>query len=720
MDKDEKQEASLTWRVTPDMMCILDSQGCFVAVNPAWQQTLGWSREEMVGKPYLGFLHPDDVAPSMVAFEQVTSGHPVLRFENRYRTRDGDHRWFSWVAVPEDGRYCCTVRDVTDGKRHVETIAEQRAEAELREQFLAVLSHDLRNPLAAVGSGMHLLLRAGQDAGSSEIIRQMQSSVSRMSELIDNLMEFARVRLGSGIGLERTTTTTLARDLGRVIEEIKLAASEAAFEVNLDLGEPVTCDVPRICQLVSNLLANAVMHGQPSEPIQVDAHTREGRLTIAIANRGTPIAEEARTRLFQPFFRGQVRASQQGLGLGLYIAAEIARAHGGSLDAASTERETRFTLDIPLRGRTPCQSGCAASKGLRNGPSCCMLDPAPGKRGRVDGQAYPVPQRPPQIEPRRSRPDLRRPRQPLHGASGKSEFVGEQPVGAQPDRLRHAARDLQPLDRRTSFREHLPRHHDVVELLHAAGPAPEPGDVEREIAHQARIVGLQQEQEPRIEGGNLPTLHDGAVPRRVAHRAPIDEPGIDAPAVGVEPDPVAAAKASRAAAPAAVEPGVRGGAGNDRPLHAQGMGHAGLLFPLGSPAKRRKERGPERARRGRDEREADRKQPERQPQGPARSAMPNRSRIVAPTDSCVKTGGVAGASPHDRGTAETGAYLGKGTRLLSRAGACVAEGTGTGKDAADLAGFALQRFVAPRVLSVHAHRGPDGPQQAPYGWFPRN
>ena len=111
---DESHVASQTWRLTPDPLCILDRQGCFAAVNPAWKATLGWSETEMIGVPYLSFLHPDDVGRSMAAFEEVKSGKPVFRFENRYRARDGSFRWFSWVAVPEGDFFYCTVRDVTD------------------------------------------------------------------------------------------------------------------------------------------------------------------------------------------------------------------------------------------------------------------------------------------------------------------------------------------------------------------------------------------------------------------------------------------------------------------------------------------------------------------------------------------------------------------------------------------------------------------------------
>ena len=110
---------------------------------------------------------------------------------------------------------------------------------------------------------------------------------------------------------------------------------------------PVNCDPKRIAQVASNLIANALKHGAPNRPVRVRAFTDEYGLELVVANEGDPIDPVVMRQLFQPFFRGNGRSSSQGLGLGLYIASEIARAHGGNLDVASSRDETRFTLRIP-------------------------------------------------------------------------------------------------------------------------------------------------------------------------------------------------------------------------------------------------------------------------------------------------------------------------------------------------------------------------------------
>ncbi len=126
------EERGPTWSVTPDLMAVVTPDGYFVDVNPAWTETLGWSEQEMKSRYYTAFLHPDDVASSVAAFESVRHGHPLLRFENRYQRRDGGYSWLSWVAVPRNGFFYCTARD----------ISADRATAEQADR-LWVLSEDM-------------------------------------------------------------------------------------------------------------------------------------------------------------------------------------------------------------------------------------------------------------------------------------------------------------------------------------------------------------------------------------------------------------------------------------------------------------------------------------------------------------------------------------------------------------------------------------------------
>lgn len=261
-----------------------------------------------------------------------------------YRCRSAHPR--SGVRV--DRQLIATHLDAIDRLAASEaTLLTERQTAELREQFIAVLGHDLRNPLASISAGTKLLAKAESKGASGEILGLMQKSVARMSDLIDNVLDFARGRLGGGIALNRSNEF-LEPVLNQVIAELRTSFPERKIEMKFALADPVDCDSGRIGQLFSNLLGNALTHGAADSPVRVRAMTGDGVFELSVANSGDPVPPEAMERLFQPFYRVLARDTQQGLGLGLYIASEIARAHGGTLTVASSRVETRFTFRMPI------------------------------------------------------------------------------------------------------------------------------------------------------------------------------------------------------------------------------------------------------------------------------------------------------------------------------------------------------------------------------------
>jgi signal transduction histidine kinase len=230
-------------------------------------------------------------------------------------------------------------------------LGDQRRDAELREQFIAVLGHDLRNPLASVGAGAQLLLRTPLNDKATQIVNMMQASVDRMAGLINNVLDFARGRLGGGFEIERSHEA-IEPALMQVVGELRANHPDRQIEVILAIDGPVECDGPRVAQLLSNLLANALTHGSTEAPVTVRATTVDHAFELAVENAGDPIPAAVMEKLFQPFERMTNRPHQQGLGLGLYIASEIARAHGGALEVESSAERTVFTFRMPLGART--------------------------------------------------------------------------------------------------------------------------------------------------------------------------------------------------------------------------------------------------------------------------------------------------------------------------------------------------------------------------------
>jgi phosphoserine phosphatase RsbU/P len=229
-------------------------------------------------------------------------------------------------------------------------LATERETAELREQFIAVLGHDLRNPLAAISAGARILQRSGalKDQKELRVLDMINSTVTRMSDLIDNILDFARGRLGGGIKLNRDSNRPLEPVLDQVVDELRTASPQRVIETSFKITVPVNCDRTRIGQLASNLIGNALTHGARDQPVRVGAKTDGASFSLWVSNAGEPIPEAAMGKLFEPFFRGEVRDSRQGLGLGLHIASQIAQAHGGRIEVTSTPHETRFEFKMPL------------------------------------------------------------------------------------------------------------------------------------------------------------------------------------------------------------------------------------------------------------------------------------------------------------------------------------------------------------------------------------
>ena len=228
-------------------------------------------------------------------------------------------------------------------------LKKELAIAELREQFIAVLGHDLRNPLFAITAGAELLVKRLGDARSRTIAEHILASGRRATELVRDVLDFARGRLGNGIMVNIQPCPDLDTALRQVASELQRVYPQRVIRLHINDLSGMCCDRERITQLLSNLLANALNHGDANSPVDVSARIEQQVFTLGVHNQGAPIAPAVMAQLFQPFSRPLDGAPQSGLGLGLYIANQIALAHGGRMEVVSSrEAGTLFSLRLPL------------------------------------------------------------------------------------------------------------------------------------------------------------------------------------------------------------------------------------------------------------------------------------------------------------------------------------------------------------------------------------
>lgn len=341
--------------------------GQIVRANATLANWLGTIATEVVGRPLFDILtfggriaFETHMAPLLrlrgavdeLAFDLLRAdGGKIPIIANAAEKRD-DHSQHQFTRITmfraiERRSY---EKGLLDARSKAEFVVSAEQEtAALREQFIAVLGHDLRNPLAAIAAGIGLLDKNEPlSANGHRIVQKMQSSVDRANSLVSDVLDLARGRLGGGLLLERNDAEPLTPVLEHVVSEVRLIAPDRVVIAEFNIAEPINCDRRRIGQLASNLLANAVTHGAADVPIRLMAATAGRAFTLWVANGGPEIPADARDQLFQPFFRGAARRSQQGLGLGLFIVNEIAKAHDGTMTVTSTDVETRFTFQMPL------------------------------------------------------------------------------------------------------------------------------------------------------------------------------------------------------------------------------------------------------------------------------------------------------------------------------------------------------------------------------------
>jgi signal transduction histidine kinase len=278
---------------------------------------------------------------------EALSGEPVKDVLH-YLGPDGAVQALAAVAVPllrSDGTkrgVAVTLRDETERERRER---EAEAAAHFRERFIGILGHDLRLPLTAVGASAAILQRMPDvSEAAKSVAARIAGSTERMGRMIGDVLDFTQARLGAGIPVVRKPCDL--HEVARVaVEEARAASSDRRIVVSRAGDTTGSFDPDRIAQLLGNLLQNAIAYGAPDEAIEVVVRGLDGHVQIEVANGGARIPEESARTLFDPFRRGAVGASSghKGLGLGLFIVQQIARAHQGDARCMSDERRTVFS-----------------------------------------------------------------------------------------------------------------------------------------------------------------------------------------------------------------------------------------------------------------------------------------------------------------------------------------------------------------------------------------
>jgi PAS domain S-box-containing protein len=344
---------------SPVLLWVNGPDGCEF-VNRAYLDFIGLDSAAGVrGYDWSRFVHQDDRDQYLDLYKQAFGSRTAFRAEFRFRRADGEWRWMRSEATPriEDGGflgYVGATVDITERRRAEDGLreADRRKDA-----FLAILAHELRNPLAPIRTGVELLRVGGEKPGAlNRVLPVLERQVAHMVRLIDDLLDVSRITSGK-IQLQRqpTAVTDLVRS---AIEANRAAIDAAGLTLSVSLPDsPCILDVDptRFVQVVSNLLNNAIKFTERGGTIEVAATVEErasaSALSLRVTDSGDGIPAATLPHVFDFFVQGETgRRAKSGLGIGLGLARQLIEMHGGTIDARSdgAGRGSSFTIRMPV------------------------------------------------------------------------------------------------------------------------------------------------------------------------------------------------------------------------------------------------------------------------------------------------------------------------------------------------------------------------------------
>ena len=361
--KRAEEELENFFRLSLDMLAVADFDGYFKRLNPVWERVLGWSREQLLARPYLDFVHPEDREATLAEASGLSRGLETLSFTNRYCCADGSYRWLLWNSSPDPDRrrIYAAARDVTENRLAEEEIEKLNRELKRRvgelaslnqelEAFSYSVSHDLRAPLRHIDGFTRLLGRhagAGLDEKGHHYLATIEDSVRQMGSLIDELLAFSR------LGREeiRSASVDLQAIAQEAIRDVERDTDGRDVRWTVGALPPVTGDASLLRQVFVNLLSNALKYTRPRavSSIEVGAVPADSDEVVCfVRDNGVGFDMKYSDKLFGVFQRLHRAEEFEGTGIGLANVRRVIQRHGGRTWAeGKVDEGATFYFSLP-------------------------------------------------------------------------------------------------------------------------------------------------------------------------------------------------------------------------------------------------------------------------------------------------------------------------------------------------------------------------------------
>jgi PAS domain S-box-containing protein len=348
-EKRLEEDRNRFFSISLDMLCIANFKGYFVQLNPAWQTVLGFTREELLAKPFIEFVHPDDNEKTVQEVQRLMKGGEMIGFENRFRTKSGEYRWFLWTASASSARQLlfAVARDITDIKKAADELqaAKETAEgaSQAKSQFLASMSHELRTPLNSVIGFANVMLKTKNgelEEKRRTYLEKIHSNGLHLLELINDVLDLSKIEAGkTEVVLTKVDVSKLIR---QTIEQLEVQVQDKDMKLRIRIPKNVKAiqsDEGKLKQVLINLIGNAIKFTDKGS-VEVKLHTarQTGVPTrIDVKDTGIGIPEDRLATIFEPFSQAESGTSRKygGTGLGLTISHSLCEMMGYRLTVDS-------------------------------------------------------------------------------------------------------------------------------------------------------------------------------------------------------------------------------------------------------------------------------------------------------------------------------------------------------------------------------------------------
>lgn len=361
--KEAEAERDRLFSLSRDLTCVVEPTGYFKRVNPAFSRVLGWSADELLARPFIEFVHPEDRERTTSRVCELCFGPPMDHFENRYLCKDGSSRWLSWSAAELDGVVYATARDVTEIYEATRQLEQATANAEAasraKSAFLAMMSHEIRTPMNGVIGMTEVLARTQLACDQHDMVSTIRNSGHSLLAIIDDILDFSKIEAGK-LDVEHAPVpiVELAENVcASLLPVAQRAGVSLSITVEPEVPDVVLCDDTRLRQVLYNLVGNAVKFsgrrsgrvGNVSVRLDVDSNT-PGEVRIHVADDGIGMSEHTIAGLFTPFSQAEVSTTRKfgGTGLGLAICHRLVSLMGGKITVSSNPGVgSTFVVTLP-------------------------------------------------------------------------------------------------------------------------------------------------------------------------------------------------------------------------------------------------------------------------------------------------------------------------------------------------------------------------------------